>query len=199
MSRRCRELYRGAPGSKKPRYRVVLAGSPGDAMSLFPRVRSLVLGALIAVSLPASAGEAVTEFTLRDVDGKQVKLSDYKGKVVLLSFWATWCGPCKVEMQHLDHFQRDLRAEGFEVLSISSDDARTASQAKRYVKQKGFDFTVLLDTDATVTGTYNPNKTLPYGVLIGRDHTIAKVYSGYNPGDEVRLLADVKAELAEAK
>lgn len=161
--------------------------------------RSLTLGVLLALAVPASAGEPVSEFTLRDVNGKQVKLSDYKDKVVLLSFWATWCGPCKVEMKHLDEMQRDLRDEGFEVLSISSDDARTASQAKRYVKQKRFDFTVLLDTDATVTGTYNPNKTLPYGVLIGRDHKIAKVYSGYNPGDEVRLLADVKTELGKGE
>lgn len=162
--------------------------------------RALILATAGSLLTPGMAlGGAATGFTLRNLSGQKVSLGDYEGRVVFLSFWATWCGPCKVEMQHLDHFQRDLRAEGFEVLSISSDDARTASQAKRYVKQKGFDFTVLLDTDATVTGTYNPNKTLPYGVLIGRDHTIAKVYSGYNPGDEVRLLADVKAELAEAK
>lgn len=154
-----------------------------------------LIGAALLFGLSASAAEPATDFTLRDVDGKRVQLADYKGKVVLLSFWATWCGPCKVEMKHLDEFQRDLRDEGFEVLSISSDDARTASQAKRYVKQKRFDFTVLLDTDATVTGTYNPNKTLPYGVLISRDHRIAKIYSGYNPGDEVRLLADIKAQL----
>ena len=158
-------------------------------------LRSVLLGAVVLLGLPAAAGEPVTDFTLRDVNGKRVQLADYKGKVVLLSFWATWCGPCKVEMKHLDRFQRELRDEGFEVLSISSDDARTASQAKRYVKQKRFDFTVLLDTDATVTGTYNPNKTLPYGVLIGRDHRIAKIYSGYNPGDEERLLADIKGEL----
>jgi len=163
----------------------------------FKFARTLLVGAVIALGLPAAAGERATDFTLRDVDGKQVKLSEYKGKVVLLSFWATWCGPCKVEMKHLDEFQRDLRGDGFEVLSISSDDARTASQAKRYVKQKGFSFTALLDTDATVTGTYNPNKTLPYGVLIGRDQTIAKVYSGYNPGDEVRLLADIKDQLGK--
>jgi peroxiredoxin len=168
-------------------------------MHIGSSLRALLVGALFSLAAPAVAGEPVSDFTLRDVDGKQVKLSDYKGKVVLLSFWATWCGPCKVEMKHLDEFQRDLRDEGFEVLSISSDDARTASQAKRYVKQKGFGFTALLDTDSTITNTYNPNKTLPYGVLIGRDHTIAKVYSGYNPGDEVRLLADVKAQLEKGR
>jgi peroxiredoxin len=168
-------------------------------MSSFRGWRRLAVASLFALVVPATADEPVTDFTLRDVDGQQVKLSSYKDKVVLLSFWATWCGPCKVEMKHLDAMQRELRDQGFEVLSISSDDARTASQAKRYVKQKGFDFTVLLDTDATVTGTYNPNKTLPYGVLIGRNHSIVKVYSGYNPGDEVRLRADVEAQLSRAK
>lgn len=168
-------------------------------MSWFPTLRNLALGAVLLAPLAAGAGEPVHDFTLRDVQGQSVSLSDHKGKVVLLSFWATWCGPCKVEMKHLNEMYNALQGEEkpFEVISISSDDARQAPLAKRYIKQKGYTFTVLLDTDATVTGTYNPTKTLPYGVLIGKDHTVSKVYTGYNPGDEVQLRADIDAELAK--
>jgi peroxiredoxin len=168
-------------------------------MTWLATARTLALGVVLAAAptLSALAGEPVQDFTLRDVNGQKVTLSEYKGKVVLLSFWATWCGPCKVEMIHLQELYSELQKEGepFEILSISSDDARQASLAKRYVKQKRFDFTVLLDPESTVTGTYNPQKTLPYGVLIGKDHTITKRYTGYNPGDEVQLRADVMQAL----
>jgi peroxiredoxin len=163
----------------------------------FFAVGAYTVSAVVAPEV-AWAGDPVKPFSLRDIDGKQVSLSDYKGKVVLLSFWATWCGPCKVEMAHLDTMYREMQAKNvpFVVLSISSDDARTSALAKRYIKQKAYTFTALLDPDATVTGSYNPSKTLPYSVLIGKDHTIFKQYSGYNPGDEVALRKDIDAALA---
>lgn len=157
---------------------------------------ALAAGASSLAPQPAVAAEAAQDFMLRNVDGKPVKLSDYKGKVVLLQFWATWCGPCKVEMEHLQPMYEQLNGQGFEVLSISSDDARTSSQVKPFVKRKKYDFTVLLDRDATVTGTYNPTKTLPYSVLIDRQGQVYKQYSGYNPGDEKTLEKDVKELLA---
>ena len=160
--------------------------------------RNLTLGALFVLPLSAGAGEPVNDFTLPSAKNNQrVSLSDHKGDVIFLSFWATWCGPCKVEMVHLQEMHHQLEGEPFTILSISSDNARDATKAKAYIRQKRYDFTVLLDTDSSVTGTYNPAKNLPYGVLIGKDHTVAKVYTGYNPGDEVRLLADVKEELAK--
>jgi peroxiredoxin len=144
----------------------------------------------------ATAGEAAPGFTLRDIDGKEVKLSDYKGKVVMVNFWATWCGPCKLEMPYLDKWDRDLEGKGFEVISISTDDARAASKVKPLIKRGGYGFTVLLDKDTAVVSQYNPAKTLPYNALIDRDGRIHKVYQGYNPGDEVEMLKDVEELLA---
>ena len=147
-------------------------------------------------SSSALAGELAPDFTLRDIDGKEVKLSTFKGKVVMVNFWATWCGPCKIEMPHLDKMDREFEDRGFEVISISTDDARAASKVKPLIKRGGYGFTVLLDKDTTVVAQYNPAKTLPYNALIGRDGRIHKVYQGYNPGDEVEMRKDVEGLLA---
>jgi peroxiredoxin len=145
------------------------------------------VAAALLLALPAWAGEAASDFTLRDIDGNSVTLSELEGKVVVLSFWATWCGPCKEEMPHLQKMLTERRDKGFEVLSISTDDARSASRVKPFIKKNGYEFTVLLDRDSTVIGTYNPSTTLPYTVVIDQAGQVAKRHSGYNPGDEVEL------------
>jgi peroxiredoxin len=172
-----------------------------ERMFRFRNLLKVLLAGLLLVLVSgaptANAGEAAVNFTLRDINGKQVSLADFKGKVVLLSFWATWCGPCKVEMAHLSEMYKELKDQGFVVLSISSDDARSASQVKPYIKRKRYTFPVVLDKESAITATYNPTKTLPYGVLVGKDFTVSKRYSGYNPGDEVKVKKDVVAELAK--
>ena len=90
---------------------------------------------------------------------------------------------------------KELKDDGFVVLSVSSDDARTASQVKPYIKRKRYTFPVVLDKESTVTGSYNPTKTLPYSVLVGKDFSVSKRYSGYNPGDEVKVKKDILVEL----
>lgn len=159
-------------------------------------LRTLALTLLVAVPAAAS-GDAASDFTLRDLEDKKVKLSEHEDQVVLLQFWAMYCGPCKVEMKHLNEMYGEMQKAGkpFTVLSINSDDARMKRQVQRYIGQKGYTFPVLLDQDSAVTGQYNPNKTLPYNVLIGKDQKIVKRYSGYNPGDEKKLHADVEAAL----
>ena len=96
-------------------------------------------------------------------------------------------GPCKEEMPHLQKMYTEKKNDGFVVLSISTDDARSASRVKPYIKKMGYDFQVLLDKESKVIGTYNPAKTLPYTVVIDRSGDIAHVASGYNPGDEEKL------------
>jgi peroxiredoxin len=147
----------------------------------------LAVALWFVLSLPARAVEAASDFTLRDVDGNAVTLSELKGKVVVLSFWATWCGPCKEEMPHMQEMYGRLSEQGLVVLSISTDDARSASKVKPYVKKMGYTFPVLLDRDSTVIGAYNPSKTLPYTVVIDRSQQVVHRVSGYNPGDEVAL------------
>lgn len=150
-------------------------------------MRTLVtLFAALMISSSAMAADA-SAFSLRDINGKQVSLADYKDQVVLMSFWATWCGPCKEEMPHLQKLYEAKKDEGFVVLSISTDDARSASKVKPWIKKNQYTFPVLLDKESKVIAQYNPSKTLPFTVIVDQKGAIVKVHSGYNPGDEKEL------------
>ncbi len=167
-----------------------------------PLTRSLVLALFAAIlslspGVARALGEVAPDFTLRDMDGKSVSLNGYAGSVVLVNFWATWCGPCQVEQKHLQQMYTELGGKGFVVLAVSADDARTSSQVKPLMKRNGYTFPVLLDTQTSVVAQYNPSKTLPYNVLIDRAGKIRYVHSGYNPGDEKGLRVEIERLLNE--
>ena len=154
------------------------------------------LFSLSSLDANAGVGDAAPDFTLRNIKGKQVSLSSLKGKVVLINFWATWCQPCLAEMPHIDKYYKELKSKGFEVLSISTDDARNASKVKPLVKSRGFTFPVLLDKQTKVVKLYNPNKTLPYNVLIDRQGKIAWTKASYSAGEE-KLIKEKILEVLE--
>ncbi|MBL8617325.1 MAG: TlpA family protein disulfide reductase [Deltaproteobacteria bacterium] len=156
---------------------------------------ALAFGLAFGPTVARADGQVAPNFTLRDINNAEVKLSDMKGKVVVMSFWATWCQPCKAEMPHLQAMYDELGAKGFTVLSVSIDDARAASGVKPYIKSNGFTFPVLLDKETTVVAQYNPDKTVPYTVVIDREGKIRNVHRGYNPGDEKKLREEVLAAL----
>lgn len=161
-------------------------------MSLRPVFAALA----VLLSSVAWAATPATDFTLRDLDGAEVRLSDYKGKVVFVDFWATWCGPCKDAMPHWQALYQELGPEGFVVLAVTTDDARTKPQVKPYVKRMGFTYPVLYDTDSTALVVYNPAKTLPYSVLIDREFKVHSMHQGYTPGDEDAIGAEVRTLLS---
>ena len=160
-------------------------------------MRALFLSLMLVLfgAFPAYAADQAPAFTLRDINGKQVSLSDFSDQVVLISFWATWCTPCQAEMPHLQRFYDTYKDQGFAVLSINTDDARSSSQVKPLVKSKGLTFPVLLDRETSVVALYNPAKTLPFGVLLARDGSIAQVFQGYTPGEEVLVEEAIKQAL----
>lgn len=166
--------------------------------SVWSWMRAASVAALLgAASGVAWADERAQNFTLRDMNGAEVALSSYQGKVVVMSFWATWCGPCKEEMPHLFKMHQELGERGLVVLSISTDDARSVSKVKPFVQKMGYTFPVLLDKESTVISSYNPAKTLPYTVIVGRDGQIVRRTSGYTPGDENELRTFLEAQLAK--
>lgn len=135
------------------------------------------------------------DFTLTDVEGKSVSLSDYLGsKVILIDFWATWCKPCIAEMAHMQKMY-EARKDNFVVLAISMDASETEAQVAPTVKTKGWTFPVLLDPETRVVSLYNPRRAAPYTVLIDRHGKIVKKREGYNPGDEVEIEKDIDAAM----
>lgn len=122
------------------------------------------------------AGTAPPAFTLPALDGRMVSLADYKGKVVLLNIWATWCPPCREEMPSMEKLYEQLEGEDFEILAVSVD-LSGAEAVGPFVKRYGLRFPALLDTDAKVQHLYGTTG-IPESFIIGRDGRIRKVIVG---------------------
>ncbi|MGC6508425.1 MAG: TlpA family protein disulfide reductase [Myxococcota bacterium] len=149
-------------------------------------LRNLIIVLLSAFVLgsDAKAETEAPDFQLRDIYKKEVSLSDYKGKVVLVNFWATWCQPCLVELPHLQEMYSELKEKEFVVLSISVDAPRDVSKVKPLVKTRGLEFPVLLDSSSSVLSVYNPSQALPYNVLIDKEGKVVWTKEAYAPGEE---------------
>jgi len=145
-----------------------------------------------------ASGTQAADFSLRDANGSVVNLSDYLGKqVVILDFWATYCIPCGEELQHLQALYQKHKDKGFVVLGIAMDGPESIAQVPTYVNRYGMTFPVLLDEETKAVNLYNPKRTMPLTVEIDRKGVIARVRSGYQPGDEKRLAAEVEALLGQ--
>ncbi|QPJ64170.1 MAG: TlpA family protein disulfide reductase [Candidatus Nitrohelix vancouverensis] len=112
------------------------------------------------------------EFSLNSLDGRTISLEQYRGKYLLINFWATWCGPCRMEMPSLERLHQRFKNKGFEVLAISND-MFGARVVKPYIEANKLSFTVLLDQKMTVSSQYGvvslPTTYLidPQGKIIG--------------------------------
>jgi thiol-disulfide isomerase/thioredoxin len=134
------------------------------------------------LTCPADAKPANLDFTMKDVEGKDVSLQSYKGKVIVLDFWATWCGPCKVEIPHFIEFQEKYGSAGLQIVGISVDDP--VDKLTPYVKEMGMNYPVLqgLGHDA-VQDAYGPILGIPVSVLISRDGKVCATHTGLTGKD----------------
>ena len=141
---------------------------------------------------PIEKRQVAPEFALQDSDGKIVKLSDYKGKVVLLNFWATWCGPCKIEIPWFKEFETTYKNKNFAVLGVAMDDEGWEI-VKPYIEQQKINYRTLLGTEP-VGALYGGVDSLPTSFLIDRDGRIASVHVGLVSKsvyvDEIKSLLD---------
>ena len=134
------------------------------------------------------AGRPAPNFTLQSVDGQTIKLADFRGKVVILNFWATWCPPCRAEMPALEEVYQARRDEGLVVLAIDQNEA--PDSVKSFQAELGLTFPLLFDPGYTVSDQYRIN-LLPSTFFIGRDGVIHDVVFG---GPMNRALLESKIE-----
>jgi thiol-disulfide isomerase/thioredoxin len=123
------------------------------------------------------------DFTLESLDGKHMRLSDLRGKAVLLNFWATWCGPCKIEMPWFVDFQNQYGAQGLQIVGVAMDDSSKEDIAK-FTKEMGVNYPVLLGKEA-VGDEYGGVPALPESFLIGRDGKIVDKIIGLRGKAEI--------------
>ncbi len=132
-----------------------------------------------AAACMANAKPANFDFTLKDVDGNQVSLSSYKGKVVLLNFWATWCGPCKAEIPGFVRLQEKYRDQ-LVIVGYSVDD--TAEKAKAYAAQYKMNYPILLgEGREDVQDAYGPIWGIPASFIISKDGKVCRKHMGIAP------------------
>ena len=144
---------------------------------------------------PNLRGKAAPGFALVDLEnGKKVSLSDYKGRPILLNFWATWCAPCKLEMPWFEEFHKQYAAQGFEILGIAEDDAGKDEIAKA-VRKIGVTYPILL-TDGKVAPAYGGVDYLPMSFYVDRSGTVVQETAGLASKDQVE--ANIKRIIGSA-
>jgi len=140
--------------------------------------------------------QTYSDFTLQDLNDNSVTLSKLLEKgPVLMSFWATWCSPCKEEMKKLNPIYEKYKDSGFTYLAINQDNQKSISKVKPYIDAQGYNFPVVFDTDKRVFEAYSGKDEIPYALLIGKNKEIISVHTGFKTGDEVKIEEEIKAAL----
>jgi len=121
-------------------------------------------------------GEAAPNFQLRDIEGRMVALSDLRGKVVLLNFWATWCGPCRVEMPAMEQLYRTYSRKDFEILAVSTDPQGVAV-TRPFQQEHHLSFPILHDAEYRVGLTYGA-RSLPMTFMVDRQGVVRQQIFG---------------------
>ena len=157
---------------------------------------AVVFSILAASSLASSGmeGQPAPDFALKSSTGKNLRLSEYRGDVVMINFWATWCGPCRQEMPLLDELYARYQRVGFNLLGVNIDD--DSRRAMRMVDELGVNFPVLFDAGKEVSKLYEVD-AMPVTILVDREGTVRYVHHGYKPGYENAYLDQIRSLLRE--
>lgn len=150
-------------------------------------------------------GKLAPSFTLQDLSGKKISLENYKGKAVMINFWATWCGPCKIETPWLVELRNEYASRGFEILGISAEDddladndvkgwAKDKAAIASFVKQEHMSYPVLINGDS-ISNTYGGLEAMPTSFFVDRTGKVVAVQLGITSKDD--MAAKIQKTLAE--
>jgi len=158
---------------EKQRYSIYLK----SILAVIVMLATVLPSSLIALELDGPA----PDFTLRSNQDKNIRLADLRGQVVMINFWATWCGPCLQEMPLLDELYKKYEAAGFTLLGVNVED--DSSKAEGMLEQLGVSFPILFDVENIASELYEVD-AMPSSVFVDRDGNFRHVHRGFRPGDE---------------
>ena len=150
----------------------------------------------VAWSAQGLDGERAPDFALKSLTGPNLRLSEYRGEIVLVNFWATWCGRCREQLSVIDELYGQYQGRGFQVLSVSVDG--DTERARRTVADLRLQIPVLSDDRNVVSRLYDLG-SMPLTVLIDPDGAVRHVHEGYERGDEQTYRLEVEELLAERR
>ena len=142
-------------------------------------LRVIVFAAMMTAFSPASVlgqEQVAPQFTLKDLNGRTVRLSDYQGKVVLINFWATWCPPCRAEMPDLVRLQREHGKEGLQIIGVTYPPEKK-ERVRRFARSLKVNYPIILGT-RQFKARFSSDETLPLTIVINRDGKVSDIISG---------------------
>ena len=161
-------------------------------------MKQLLLGLASALfAFSAYAGDLsgpAPDITLKSTEGKNVRLADLKGQVVMVNFWASWCGPCRQEMPLLEKMYNDYKDAGFVLLGVNVD--AEIEDRDEFLEEMPVTFPVLDDSDNTATEIFGV-EAMPSTYFVDKDGNLAHLHKGYKPGEEAAYIAQIKKLLAK--
>lgn len=162
----------------------------------FALLALLLLGPAVCVPADTMLGQPAPDFALRSWEGENMRLSEHTGEVVLINFWATWCGPCRQEMPRLDEIYGKYRRAGLVLFSVNLDEANNLDAAREMATTLRISYPVLFDARKEVSRAYQAG-TMPLTVLIDREGVVRYVSEGYKVGYETRYTDKLRELLNE--
>ena len=162
------------------------------------KMMNVVLIALLSVFSSAASAESLsglaTDFTLKSNQGKNIRLQDLRGQVVMLNFWASWCGPCRQEMPLMDDIFKKYESLGFTILAVNVDE--DSADADAFLKSVPVSFPVLYDNESKVSEMFAVD-AMPTSIMIDRDGNKRYLHRGYKPGYEIEYAKQIKSLIRE--
>ncbi len=149
---------------------------------------------MLCPCLSAYAVDSAPDFALKSLSGENLRLREYRGNVVMINFWATWCGPCRQEMPALSRLYDKYRSAGFMLFGVNVD--ADPSAANQMVKKLRVTYPILIDTEKQASELYRVN-AMPMTVLIDRDGKVRYLHKGYVAGYENDYQAEIRQLLKE--